>query len=863
MISCKQANTSCAVTMPMSRRAVCRLLFMLIALSAACPAPARANCASPTGTVGARDCSSGVLNYCDGTNWQQFATSGTGAAITGASTCSLEYNTGSNYYEYYNGTTYPKLSCARSCPEAYWANTTDAFEVKTTSLTSTAAIALSATANYGKAVAVSGTKAVIGEPGRSGSKGAIYVLNLFNRTSPTQVTVTDPAAAASDLFGFSVAVSGNIAVVGAPHTTVNPGSHTSAGYVYIYDISTPATPVLKASIADPAATTNDQFGYSVAVEGSKLVVGQLTTGGGSGSAYIFDITDPANYIQKALLPDPNLSVLFGTSVAVSGDVALVGAPQSSMGAGCSVVGGAAFIYDLSNWASVPTTPAATICDPAAGGGSIDHYGQSVALAKVTPTTYLALIGAYARGSGTVYIYQFTNPASPSRWANTITNPDTGTGSNDLFSASVSLSGYNAVIGSSGNPNGANTGAAYAYDLIGGDAAGSVAIQQTLTASDGVAGDYFGYSVSVSDNIAMVGAYGKTVSTIATAGQAYELIEQECKTMSCRTNGTCSGAGGFEYVPWPNTVAEYVNDTYYEFCDGTSWNVLGTCPSLSGIGLAFTDLPLVSPSTTYNSDIMSVPMDSACDQTVSIASHAAGAVDNVNPKFRVCVDVTCSTNPAFGSGSQTVSPGQFVQLQMTSSASVSTTNEMTLQMGAGVFVPWTISTTPGKHIFIAQTAQNGARTLTQMDIDCDTQGDAQLGAATYKAWTAIQKGVDDPNTRSTHYKGVYKDTCAVQSVVANNYTGLTSGTLLHGIGCKANQNTVTAGSKLWTNVKDNGDAISTTASNDTYSCGSWNSSSGLKTGAYGLSGATDVTWTYNGLSSWQACNVSNQWYCIEQ
>src|SRR5439155_291403 len=146
-------------------------------------------------------------------------------------------------------------------------------------------------------VAVSGNYVVVGaafDNTGASDAGSAYVYNLASATPTTPIaTLHDPAATAVDNFGRSVAVSGNYAVVGA--LLDNTGA-SDAGSAYVYNLAsaTPTTPI--ATLHDPAATAFDNFGYSVAVSGNYAVVGAWLDNTGAsdaGSAYVYNLASAA------------------------------------------------------------------------------------------------------------------------------------------------------------------------------------------------------------------------------------------------------------------------------------------------------------------------------------------------------------------------------------------------------------------------------------------------------------------------------------------------------------------------------------------------------------------------------------------
>jgi FG-GAP repeat len=116
----------------------------------------------------------------------------------------------------------------------------------------------------GYATAMSHTTAVVGPVGANMDEGTVYIFEKGRSGWPSTPTasLTDPAATANDEFGFSVAVatSGTTVIVGAPNTNSNEGA------VYIYEKGTsgwPSTPTV--TLTDPTPAQGDFFGYSVAV----------------------------------------------------------------------------------------------------------------------------------------------------------------------------------------------------------------------------------------------------------------------------------------------------------------------------------------------------------------------------------------------------------------------------------------------------------------------------------------------------------------------------------------------------------------------------------------------------------------------
>jgi len=268
--------------------------------------------------------------------------------------------------------------------------------------------------SFGASVAISGNSVVVGAPAKTisgaSSRGAAYTFfrsgEVWNQVQ--QLSSTDPAA--SDTFGFSVAISPTYVVVGASRKTI--GTNTRQGAVYVFSIagSSTAGPVWSQDqrlTATDGATT-DEFGSSVAISGTSILVGAprktVLGNANEGAAYVFLRSTFSVWIQQIRLVTANAAnAYFGTAVAIAGDRAVVGAYGKAISGNAGQ--GVAYVYlrTSGNWAVTHTlaTP-----DNAAG----DSFGYSVAIQG----DYV-LIGAPNRDNngtsnqGAVYLFQFSRP----------------------------------------------------------------------------------------------------------------------------------------------------------------------------------------------------------------------------------------------------------------------------------------------------------------------------------------------------------------------------------------------------------------------------------------------------------------------
>jgi len=182
---------------------------------------------------------------------------------------------------------------------------------------------------FGNSVSVSGNNVLVGaqnDDTGANNAGSAY---LFDATTGNLLqTINNPTPENDDNFGFSVSVSGNNVLVGAHRDETGA---TNAGSAYLFDATTGN---LLQTFNNPTPASFDNFGFSVSVSGNNVLVGAPLDGTGfsdAGSAYLFDATT-GNLLQTINNPAPVSSDEFGRSVSVSGNNVLVGAPFEDTGA---------------------------------------------------------------------------------------------------------------------------------------------------------------------------------------------------------------------------------------------------------------------------------------------------------------------------------------------------------------------------------------------------------------------------------------------------------------------------------------------------------------------------------------------------
>jgi FG-GAP repeat len=271
--------------------------------------------------------------------------------------------------------------------------------------------------------------------------------------------ITAPDAAAGDHFGYAVDLSGNTAIIGA---RFEDGAGDNRGAAYVYDYSTPATPTLTAKLEASDAEDNDRFGEDVAVSGNLAIVGAVDHNDASapgGAVYIFDIagvsgggiiTETFELVGGVGADD------FGFSVGISGNLAVIGEPGRNANA---IDDGVAYVYDLSSAGAPVLVTTLLASDP----GSSDRFGSSVAISGTNVIVGAfrqedAGLPSLAN-RGAAYVFDLSGPITPTMTEDfKLTASDAADG--DEFGFAVDISSNRAIVGTAGK------GSAYVFDLSG-------------------------------------------------------------------------------------------------------------------------------------------------------------------------------------------------------------------------------------------------------------------------------------------------------------------------------------------------------------------------------------------------------------
>jgi hypothetical protein len=282
-------------------------------------------------------------------------------------------------------------------------------------------------AEFGSAVSISGSYAVVGAPyvflGGKADTGAAYIFKRDGEIWSQQVKLTPKDADAYDEFGTAVSISGEYAIIGSHYDDSANGGKSNSGAAYIFKRDGAGwTQQAKLMAAD--AGENDEFGSAVSINGDYAVVGSHYHDGGisgemtdSGAIYIFK-RDGDNWFRKAKIvaSDGDSFDEFGSAVASNGNYAIAGAPYDETGGYGGEEEGSAYIFKIADDNSIETK-----AHIAADSVTINIGGFSTLSWSVTGADAISIdqgIGAVA-ASGSIQV----SPLQTTTYTITASGPD--------------------------------------------------------------------------------------------------------------------------------------------------------------------------------------------------------------------------------------------------------------------------------------------------------------------------------------------------------------------------------------------------------------------------------------------------------
>ncbi|MGE0825451.1 MAG: hypothetical protein AB7G75_27770 [Candidatus Binatia bacterium] len=526
---------------------------------------------------------------------------------------------------------------------------------------------------FATSVAIYNDIAVIGVPesDQSGtSAGAVYIFVRDDQGDwkQSQLLPTD-IIAARGFFGTSVALNDTTILIGAR------GANNFSGVVYVFtrDSNNNWNPTQKLTPSTPQP--GEFFGWSLALSNNIALIGARGNGDNPnfpGAAYLFTRDPNGNWteMQKLSADDAAGGDEFGFSVALVNDTALIGAPSADPRGFQS---GAAYLFARSDSGQWQQTHKFMASNGIAG----DQFGLTVSFADST-----AIIGApFATRddpedpphAGAVYVYKLQPAETQTDWTETqiLFAKEGATG--DEFGSTLAFHSDTLLIGApQDDTTGAASGAVYLFALEQGDTASPQWLErQMIKPRDTAAGDMFGSTLAFHQDLALIGSPGDdivvettdednktTSSTVVNPGSAYLLTRSAIP-------GSCAIKTDYDDLQCKNTFTVTTLADLDEYLDGD----FGRKDNND----RYSHLQIIGSLTDSILDIHS-PCEITIDRGVTLTGDfvSLDGRQGVNGRsFRINADRTCllseTENVTFGE--QTVFAGGDITLQAAKTATI--------------------------------------------------------------------------------------------------------------------------------------------------------------------------------------------------
>jgi hypothetical protein len=332
--------------------------------------------------------------------------------------------------------------------------------------------------------------------------GAVYLFEESGGVWEQQAKLIVSSFAGEDLFGYSVAISGETLAAGALGDDLQS---LGSGSLSIFTRGSSGWSLEASLYADDAAATS-ALGNAIALTGDSCLVGaesESTSGVlNSGSAYLFR-RDGSGWIRetKFVAPDPASSDGFGASVALQGDTAIVGVPNdddTNNGSGSVFV----FVRESGVWTQQAKLHSTIPVVSGYFGGSVSIDGETLVVGAETD-----LNGGSRTGAAYVFV------RTDSAWSPQARLLAESPSSFARYGESVSISGDTMAVGASADDGAAsNAGAVYIYTRSG----ETWAQEARIFAADPDQMSKFGSAVSLSGDTLVVGAPGIDAAYVFTS-----------------------------------------------------------------------------------------------------------------------------------------------------------------------------------------------------------------------------------------------------------------------------------------------------------------------------------------------------------
>jgi MYXO-CTERM domain-containing protein len=376
---------------------------------------------------------------------------------------------------------------------------------------------------FGASVSIDGDTAVIG--GRR-----VFAFVRSGTSWSLQQQITHTAGQTDDAFGSSVSVQGNLAVVGA---YLQDASGTDSGAAYVFARSGTTWSQQQRIVAADAAAY-DHFGRSVSIQGSFAVVGapgEDDGGSGAGAAYVY-YGGTGTWVQQAKHTGSTAAGHgLGSSVAMGINNLLAGAPDDDT-AGAGAGSAHRLVPGTGNW---------PLDRKLFGGYSIPNSKIGTSVAVEGTTAVVGVPGESAHGINEGAVLVFDRSTSTMTWSQRARVLADDAAAGDQLGASLAISGSTFAAGSPFHDAAAiDSGAVYVFNYD-----GTVwGQQQKVTANDGQASDHLGAGLDVEGDTLVATASGDDDQG-SNAGAAY-VFERSGSTWTQKSKLHASDAAASWY-----------------------------------------------------------------------------------------------------------------------------------------------------------------------------------------------------------------------------------------------------------------------------------------------------------------------------
>lgn len=244
---------------------------------------------------------------------------------------------------------------------------------------------------FGNAVAINNGVVAVGSSQDNDNglnSGSVFLFDVTTGEELFKLTASDGAA--SDAFGYSIAIDDGILAIGAYK---DDDRGRDAGAVYLFDVST-GNELYKLTLVDGLHT--DYFGSSVAIDNGVLAVGAYREddlGRNSGAVHLFDVSTGA-LLSKLTANDGEILDFFGYSVAMQDGILAVGANGDD---DLGLESGSAYLFDVSTGVQLAKLTASD-------GGESDSFGGSIAIANRNVVVGASFDDDLGVDSGSAYVF---------------------------------------------------------------------------------------------------------------------------------------------------------------------------------------------------------------------------------------------------------------------------------------------------------------------------------------------------------------------------------------------------------------------------------------------------------------------------